>query len=248
MTRTTVLDRGNHVLVVGGSSGFGLGVARAVLDRQSRVTIVGRDPARLASARSALAEHACRPDSVSSIVADAHHDEDVARLFDTTGAIDHVVSLVGTPMGGGFLGADLGVIRASVESKFFANLLIARRAAKAIGCGSMTFTAGTGGRPQGAAGSWIGNIAVEAMVEGLAVEAAPFIRVNAVAPTWTPTTLWREVPEVEVRATQASFADRIPLGRTAHEHEVVDAFLFCMTNGFVTGQTIAVDGGVMLTD
>ncbi len=80
----------------------------------------------------------------------------------------------------------------------------------------------------------------------LAVELASRARANAVAPTWTDTPLWSRLPEDERRARKADFARTIPLGRTAEIDELAQAYLFLMENSFVTGQQIAVDGGIML--
>lgn len=82
------------------------------------------------------------------------------------------------------------------------------------------------------------------MVAGLAVELAPKIRVNAVAPTWTPTGLWRDLQGQELKSNQAQMVQQIPLQRVSKVEEVAKAFLFLMDNGFVTGQTIHVDGGI----
>ena len=62
-------------------------------------------------------------------------------------------------------------------------------------------------------------------------------------PTWTPTPLWRSLPEAEVAAIRERFSGQIPLGRTGTVAEVAQAYLFVMTCGFITGQTIVVDGG-----
>ena len=46
--------------------------------------------------------------------------------------------------------------------------------------------------------------------------------------------------------THQHFMNAIPLRRTAEIDEVASAYIFLMTNGFITGQHIAVDGGIML--
>ncbi len=46
--------------------------------------------------------------------------------------------------------------------------------------------------------------------------------------------------------TRQHFASVIPLGRTAEIDELASAYLFLMKNDFVTGQQLAVDGGIML--
>lgn len=46
--------------------------------------------------------------------------------------------------------------------------------------------------------------------------------------------------------TRQHFAEIIPLGRTAEIDELASAYLFLIQNDFITGQQIAVDGGIML--
>lgn len=235
---------GTTIVVIGGSSGIGLRVAELAAAAGARLVIGGRDRTRLDAAASSLRASGTE---VAAVAVDAHDETSLKRFFAEVPALDHLVSMIGEPMGGGFLSAPLAQIRHTVESKFFANLHIARLAAPKLNAGgSLTFTSGTGGRAQDAAGSYVGNLAVHALVEGLAVELAPRARANAVAPTWTDTPLWADLPAAQRAETKAHFAETIPLGRTATIDEVAGAYLFLMGNGFVTGQQIAVDGGIML--
>jgi len=152
-------------------------------------------------------------------------------------------------MGGGFLSADAEEIRRAFEEKFLASLAIARTLAPHIAeGGSLTLTAGSGGRPHNASGAYLGNSAIATLVQGLGAEMAPKARANAVAPTWTPTGLWRGMPAEQVESIRAEFARRIPLGRTAEPAEVAQAYLFLMRCGFITGQTLTVDGGLTLVE
>jgi len=151
-------------------------------------------------------------------------------------------------MGGGFLDNTVAAIRQAVEDKFFANLQLAQVAAKHLNQhGSLIMTSGAGGHPQDASGAIIGNQAINTMVAGLAVEMAPDFRVNAVAPTWTPTGLWRDLTAEQVQRQAADFAQGVPLKRIATKDEVASAYLYLMGNEFVTGQVLHVDGGVDLT-
>jgi NAD(P)-dependent dehydrogenase (short-subunit alcohol dehydrogenase family) len=114
---------------------------------------------------------------------------------------------------------------------------------------SLTFTSGTGGRPHEISASYVANLGLGALVQGLAVELAPRTRVNAVAPTFmgAATAFWKDVPAEELRRQEVGFGERVPLRRVATVSEVAATYLHLMTNSFVTGQTVAVDGGVMLT-
>lgn len=232
------------VVVVGGSSGIGLRVAQLAADAGAALIIVGRDAGRLEAARADLRARAA---SVETRQADAHDSAALEAMFATLPEFDHLVSMVGDVNGGGFLANDIATIRHVIESKFLTNVRIGQLAAARIRQGgSLVFTAGTGGRAQDASGSYVGNLGVKALVEGLAVELAPKARVNAVAPTWTVTPFWRDLPAEKVAGIKAHFEQVIPLHRTATIDELASAYLFLIGNGFITGQQLAIDGGVML--
>jgi NAD(P)-dependent dehydrogenase (short-subunit alcohol dehydrogenase family) len=234
---------GQSVLVIGGSSGVGFEVARQANTRGARLTIVGRDPARLAEAAAALDKRA------DTIVADAHDDGAIERLFGMIEPVDHVVSMIGDSMAGGFLTTPPDTMRHVLQSKFWANWTIARFAApKVRPGGSLTFTSGTGARPHDASATYVANGGIAALVEGLASELAPNVRVNAVAPTFVggQTGFWKHVPPGELVAAEASFVPTVPLRRLGTVEEVASTYLHLMTNGFINGQVVAVDGGVML--
>ena len=88
-----------------------------------------------------------------------------------------------------------------------------------------------------------------AYVQGLAYELAPLIRVNAVAPTFmgTATSFWRDLPANELEQTQAGFAELVPLRRLGTPEQLASAYIHLITNNFITGQVLPVDGGVMLS-
>ena len=114
--------------------------------------------------------------------------------------------------------------------------------------GSLTFTAGVGGRAQEISASYVANLGVGALVQGLASELAPRVRVNAVSPTFMGkgTAFWKEMPPKELKKTIAGFSASVPLKRLATVEEVASAYVYLMRNDFITGQVLAVDGGVML--
>ena len=236
--------QGKTVFVIGGSSGFGLAIAEQAAAAGASLIIAGRDAAKAETVATALQANGA---SAKAYGVDATDIVALQSLFETVGQVDHLVSMVGGAMGGGFLTADPAVIRATIEGKFFANMMIARTAVPFLrDGGSITLTAGAGGRPDNASGAIIGNEALAGLVRGLGVELAPKLRANAVAPTWTPTPLWRDLAPTDVAATEARFHDLIPLGRVAEPAEVAEAYLFLMSCGFITGQTLAVDGGLTL--
>lgn len=235
---------GKNVFILGGSSGFGLEIARLAHLEGARLIIVGRDANKAEQVAETL--HNDSGDSVGYGL-DARDDSALQSLLNEIGTVDHAVSMLGGAMGGGFLQSDPDIIRSTIEEKFFANLQIARTIVPYLTeDGTLTLTSGSGGRPDNASGAIIGNEGISTLVRGLAVELAPKVRVNAVAPTWTPTPLWRSVPVTDLNETQINFSQQIPLRRTAEPREVAIAYLFLMNCGFITGQTITVDGGLTL--
>jgi NAD(P)-dependent dehydrogenase (short-subunit alcohol dehydrogenase family) len=96
--------------------------------------------------------------------------------------------------------------------------------------------------------SYVANLSISALVQGLACELAPGVRANAVSPTLmgNSTSFWREVPADELEHAQTEFAETVPLKRTATSEEVASAYIHLMGNDFITGQVLPVDGGVML--
>jgi NAD(P)-dependent dehydrogenase (short-subunit alcohol dehydrogenase family) len=86
--------------------------------------------------------------------------------------------------------------------------------------------------------------AVEGLTRALAAELAPKIRVNAVAPSLTDTPLARSL--LNQPAKRESASKRHPLQRIGTPADIASAvcFLLADESGWITGQVIAVDGGL----
>ncbi len=228
-----------RVLVVGGSSGIGLGIARAVLARGGRPTLVGRSAERLEEARRGLDETGER---VATVVADATREDDVARLF--AGATFHHVALTAVaPYYAGIRQLDLGGARSVIESKLVAALLVAKHARIEAG-GSLLLTSGVAADRPGPGGSVVAavNGALEALVRALSLELAP-VRVNALSPGWVDTPVWDALAGSAKEGRFAAQAQKLPVGRVGHPDDLARAALFLFDSGFTTGETLHVDGG-----
>jgi NAD(P)-dependent dehydrogenase (short-subunit alcohol dehydrogenase family) len=108
-----------------------------------------------------------------------------------------------------------------------------------------------GGWPQRAAYNTAKG-GIRAMTEQLAVEWAPHgVRVNGIAPGVTRTEIMDKViAEAEGRITLDDFDGRTPMGRVAFPREQAAGVLFLASDrsSYVTGQTLAIDGGWLVSD
>jgi NAD(P)-dependent dehydrogenase (short-subunit alcohol dehydrogenase family) len=229
---------GERVVVVGGSSGIGLETARLALAAGASVTIAGRSEDRLRRAAADLGG------AVRSVVADVTDDGSVKALFDDETRVDHVFLPAGElkPGGGDVLGADLSALRSILESRLLGVVHVVRRARPKMAGGSITLMSGLyANRPApGAALGAAAVAAIDGMTRALALDLAP-IRVNAVAPGLIDTPLWDSFgPQREAILAQAT---ALPVGRIGRPDEVAAAVLLLMSNGFITGTVLAIDGG-----
>lgn len=232
-----------RVLVVGGSSGMGLALAERLLGDGTEVTIAGRSEERLAAAR----RHLSNLGPLRAAACDVTDERQVARLFETTGPLDHVVSTAADIAGAYELlpALDVAAVRRVIDSKLIGPLLLAKHGAPRLSSrGSITFTSGIAGYRPAARGAAVAaaNGALASLAYALAVELGP-IRVNVVSPGWVDTPIWANVAGDAKAAALDAMAKRLPVGRTGLPADIADAIRFLMHNGFATGTVLHVDGG-----
>ncbi|CDX27203.1 Short-chain dehydrogenase/reductase SDR [Mesorhizobium sp. ORS 3324] len=238
------MDMDNRkILIVGGSSGMGLALARRCLDAGATVVIAGRGEAKLDQARDELGRLA----TLETAVVDISREGEVAALFERIGRFDHIVSTAADIDGAYRLlpEIELSAAQKVVESKFYGPLLLAKHGAPKLSAnGSLTFVSGIAAYRPAARGAAVAavNAALEGLVRALAIELAP-IRVNAVSPGWVDTPIWQLVAGDAKDDTLAAMAKRLPAGRVGRPEDIADAIHFLMGNGFTTGTTLHVEGG-----
>ena len=232
-----------RVLIVGGSSGMGFSLAERLLKEGAEVTIVGRSEERLSAAREALAAGG----NVRTHAADISNETSVARLFEESGPIDHIVTTAADIEGAYQLLPDLKIaaVQKVVGSKFLGPLLLAKYGHPVLSAtGSITFTSGIAAYRPAPRGSVVAAIngALASLAYALAVELGP-VRVNVVSPGWVDTPIWKSVAGDAAAATLEAMANRLPVGRVGRPADIADAICFLMRNTFVTGTLLHVDGG-----
>src|SRR5215470_1607108 len=226
---------GSSVVVVGGSSGIGRAVAE----------LAGRSGARVL----ALSRTGGSPEGATGVSADARDDAQVSAALARIDRVDHLVFTASAASGSPRL-AELGseALLAAFEVKLFAALRVIRLALPRLAANaSITLTSGQLSRKYGVGTVLKGsvNAAVEASGKHLAKELAPR-RVNVVSPGITDTSLWGEPGSAKRTETLARAAAQLPVQRVATPGDVAQAYLLAMTNPFVTGAVLDVDGGALL--
>jgi NAD(P)-dependent dehydrogenase (short-subunit alcohol dehydrogenase family) len=237
------------VVVTGGSRGIGLDMAKTLLAQGARVAICGRKQEGL----DAAADELDGGDRVLALAAHVAKADDVDRLFEQAverfGRIDALVNNVGMNLITGVVDAEPALFGKIVESNLTGTWLCSRKAAqlmreqKAGKIVSITSIAARRAAPfMGIYG--IAKAAIEMMTKTLAQELAAFnIQVNAVAPCMVRTGFSKPFWSNEEMLKE--IVKTIPAGRIAETADVVHPALFLCSDGagFITGQTLMVDGG-----
>jgi NAD(P)-dependent dehydrogenase (short-subunit alcohol dehydrogenase family) len=229
------------VVVIGGTSGIGLATATMAQEAGARVTVVGRDKARLADALERLGGTA------QGVAFDVADEAAVRDLFDSFDHVDHVAVLAGSRVDGEIATLDTSTIQTPINDRLWGALYVCKHAAPKMSDGSITICSGVGvNRPRrGGAVVAAAAGASEILARAVAQEVAP-IRVNVIRPGVVDTPMLTRVAGDRRDQVIASQSKRIPLGRIARAEEIAHAILFLMSNTYITGSTLTVDGGISL--
>jgi len=229
-----------RAIIIGGSSGIGLASAKLLHDSGWEVVIGGRSRERLEAAQALIGS------AVEARTVDITNEDSIRQFVEEIGEFDDLVIPGSSAVVGNFLETSIEDVRRYYESKFWGQYRVIREAHRRLRPGAtITLFSGAAGQkasPGFAFGSAL-NAAVERLSDSLAVELAP-IRVNTICPGIIDTPVWDEM--VGEEAKQAIFGDmaaRLPTRRVGTPEEVADAVLFVISNAYVTGAVIRVDGG-----
>ena len=234
----TGLQTGQTVLVVGRGSGIARAVTLAARDAGAKIVAAGRDPQALAAA------YAGEP-AISTAQVDLTDEASIAALAEQLGSVDHVVSTASARARGRVPDLDRDAIRLSFDTKVIGPLMLAKHFGPRINeGGSIVLFSGVAAAKiaVGTLGVAITNAAADVLARSLALELAP-IRVNAVSPGVIDTGAWDALGERGKADYFADIAGRNPSRRIGTVDDIAEAALFAMTNTFLTGQTLHIDGG-----
>ncbi len=242
---------GRTALVTGASRGIGLAIAERIVAEGGRVVVTARQQEALDEAVA----HLGGPDVATAVAGRAddpdHRTAAVTTAVERFGSLDVLVNNAGiNPAYGPLMGLDLAAARKIVEVNVLAVLAWTQAAHAAWmqehGGSVVNIASVAGVRPApGIAMYGASKAMLSHLTEELAVELGPGIRVNAVAPAVVKTRFATALYE----GREEQVAAQYPLKRLGVPEDIggVVAFLLSDDAGWITGQTLVVDGGVTLT-
>lgn len=253
MTETDMLGlQGKSAIVWGGGQGMGESAALYLGRAGCRIAVVDMNTTRAEEAAARLVGQGCE---AISLVADITNERDVeratAKAETALGPLDIMVTIVGASSWKPLLEVteedwnrelDLNLKSVLYSARAAGRRMLATgRKGAIIAVNSVSgLTSAPFHAPYGAAKSGLMNL-----VRSMAVEWGPDIRVNAIAPG---TIITQRLPKQAAEDDPASpFRRRLPMQRRGTTDEIGKGVLFMASDlaSYVTGQTLAVDGGWM---
>jgi len=244
---------GQVAIVTGASSGLGVGFAHALSQAGARVVVAGRRAAQLEQTRAAIAGAS---GDCLAVVTDVVDPEQCERLVEQAvahfGRVDVLVNNAGVAAGTPALKEHPDDFRRVLDINVNGSYWMARAFARAATKGGAIVNVGsilgltTAGLPHPAYAA--SKAAIMGLTRDLAAEwtGRRGIRVNCLAPGFFPSEMTDQYP--------AGYLDRMAAERTMNgrlgrveELAATLVWLVSPASGYVTGQTIVVDGGVVLT-
>jgi NAD(P)-dependent dehydrogenase (short-subunit alcohol dehydrogenase family) len=244
------------VLVTGGGSGIGKGVAAAVVAAGGNAMLVGRNADRLAAAADEI-KAAGGAGSVLYEPADVTNEDEVARVVDAatawSGRLHGVVHCAGgSETIGPITQIDSDAWRRTVDLNVNGTMYVLKHAAREMvrgGGGSFigisSIAASNTHRWFGAYG--VSKSAIDHLMQLAADElGASWVRVNCIRPGLIRTEL--VAPVLESPELSADYAECTPLPRPGEVEDIANAAVFLLSDAssYITGQVINVDGGLLV--
>ncbi len=236
---------GKKVVITGGASGIGLATAKRFVDEGAKVVILDWNQEELEKTLSII------PELKSGVFADVSNPDEVKSAFkkidEILGGIDILISNAGICFRSPFLKIDYEqwskVLRVNLDGMFLCSkeAIIRMKKQRSGVVLLMASTNGIEGHPLYADYN-SSKAGVILLAKSLALEFAPWLRVNAVCPGYVLTPMQKAEYTPEMLEIVNS---KIPLKRHAEPEEVAALFAFLASSeaAFITGQAIAIDGG-----
>jgi NAD(P)-dependent dehydrogenase (short-subunit alcohol dehydrogenase family) len=244
---------GRVAVITGGATGIGLQMAEGLAEAGASVVLCARDGARCEKVAADLAERlgvdalglACDTRDEAAV------DAMVAATLERFGQIDILVNNAGTtwgappedtPLSGWQKVIDVNLTGVFLCSQAVGRHMLARGSGKIVNIASVMASRGAPAEQVDSIAYNTSKAGVVNFTRDLAVKWAPRgIHVNAIAPGWFPSIM----SDIVLEDHGDLLVDQIPMGRVGGPDELKGAVVFLSSpaSDFVTGHTLAVDGG-----
>ncbi len=232
---------GKSALVSGAARRIGRQIAITLADAGVNVLIHYRRSSE--EAESLRTEVVARGVNAWLVQADFDHSEGAQELFENAlkmaGPVDFLVNSASAFTASTLDKIDFGQLMRDMQVNAWSPFVLSRQFARHFGHGKIINLLDT--RIAGYDYSHVGYILSKrvllALTEMMAIEFAPYISVNAVAPGLILPPPGRDQQYLD------GLAATLPLKRHGEVNDVADAVLFLLKNDFVTGQVLFIDGG-----
>ncbi len=228
-------------MVFGGTSGIGLATSKLLVQERATVVAISRDPTKAGSLPLGMTTQGC----------DVRDSAAVEKLLNDLAPFDILVSAAtgGNRAIGPFIEMDMNGYKRSFD-KLWGYANVVRYGAKHLSDGgSITLLSGFPARAYSKDLSALSSVggAVEAFSRAVAVEIAPRLRINVVSPGMIDTPMMVEESPKKRAGAFADMTKNNLIARAGLSEEVAQAVMFVIKNDFVTGTTVDVDGGSLLS-
>lgn len=240
-----------HALITGGSKGIGRATVELFLELGANVVFTARDQETVQELETELSK---KYKDIKGFVADVTSSEDIEKLKkhiqSTWGQLDVLVNNAGTNLRKSTIAYSEEeykyVIDTNIKAPFFISQAFYPLLQKSSYPSIINLASIAGGLDVGTGSPYgISKAGLLQLTRNLAVEwADDNIRVNAISPWFTETSLTEELLKDEIKLSKV--IARTPLKRVAQPKEIasVIAFLATSASSYITGQNIVVDGGM----
>lgn len=254
----TMFDLGGKVAIVTGAGrGIGRAIALGFAQAGADVVVAARTVTEIEDTAAKIRAEGRKTLAIPTDVRNVDQVKDMLRkTLDSFSKVDILVNNAGGDSGGSGYVLDLSVegweqgIELNLTSLFICSKVIGEAMVKQKTGNIINISSGMGFGPfPGAAHHAAARAGVINLTKTLALEWAPYnIRVNAIAPGYTETSLPAKVWEKNPGEREAILKN-IPLGRIAKPEEMaaVAIFLASPASSYITGETIHACGGLITT-
>lgn len=235
-----------RVIITGAGRGIGFTIAQFFIEQGARVALIDIDDGLLAQSKKVL--------NCQGYLADVADEQQIsgaiAQAASDLGGIDCLINNAGTgalaPLAQ-YTGEQFDrIVRVNLHGTFFATKAAIKWLQQGSGASIINITSQAGERPTfGEAPYCAAKAGVTALTKSTALEYGPAIRCNAISPGFIDSPMTEGIVNSDL---VKPMLDASPMGRVGTMAELAQAaaFLASDQSSYITGQTLAIDGGTTL--